>query len=120
MGTTQALLVETGEKRDGCGRRISALDRRAELVADYRQSGLTMAAYARRESLAYSTFAGWVMKSAVRGSGGIAPVRFAEVRLPMALPSASAPGLEVRLLDGTIARGANAAELAALVRALRS
>lgn len=121
MGTTQALLVETGEKRDGRGRRISALDRRAALVADYRQSGLTMAAFARRESLAYSTFAGWVWKSDRRGGEGRrAPVRFAEVRLPMALTPASAPGLEVRLLDGTIARGANAAELVALVRALRS
>lgn len=120
MGTTPALLVETGEKRDGRGRRISALDRRAALVGDYRESGLTMAAYARREALAYSTFAGWVLKSTVRGGGRAGPVRFAEVRLPMTLPSASAPGLEVRLLDGTIARGTNAVELAALVRALRS
>ena len=120
MGTTQALLVETGEKRDGRGRRISPLDRRAAVVADYRQSGLTMAAYARREDLAYSTFAGWVLKSTARSGGRAAPVRFAEVRLPLTPPAGSAPGLEVRLLDGTIARGVHAAELAALVRALRS
>ena len=112
--------METGEKRDGRGRRISPRERRAEVVADYRQSGLTMAAYARREGLAYSTFAGWVIKSTARSSGRAAPVRFAEVRLPVPLAGSPALELEVRLLDGTIARGANATDLAALVRALRS
>ena len=95
MGTTQAFLVET-------------------------QSGLTMAAFARRESLAYSTFAGWVWKSDRRGGRGQAtarPVRFAQVQLP---PPASSEGLEVRLIDGTVLRGGNGVELAALVRALRA
>lgn len=64
------MLVETGDKRDGRGYRIATLARRAELVAEYRQSGLTMAAFARREGLAYSTFAGWVWKSdRARGNG---------------------------------------------------
>jgi transposase-like protein len=116
------MLVETGDKRDGRGHRIATLARRAELVAEYRQSGLTMAAFARRESLAYSTFAGWVLKSErARGSGRAAPspVRFAEVRVP-AMVARSATSLEVRLMDGTVVCGNNAAELAALVRALRS
>lgn len=120
MGTTQAFLVETGDKRDGRGHRIATLARRAELVAQYRQSGLTMAAFARRESLAYSTFAGWVLKSDRRPAGGrsvSAPVRFAQVQLP---PPASSEGLEVRLIDGTVLRGGNGVELAALVRALRA
>jgi transposase-like protein len=121
MGTTQALLVETGDKRDGRGHRIATMTRRAELVAQYRQSGLTMAAFARRESLAYSTFAGWVWKSdRARGSSRATPsaVRFAQVQLPAA--PASAASLEVRLMDGTVVRGSNAAELALLVRALRA
>lgn len=122
MGTTQALLVETGDKRDGRGHRIATLTRRAELVAEYRQSGLTMAAFARQEHLAYSTFAGWVWKSdRARGSGRAAPspVRFAQVQLP-AMAAGSPASLEVRLVDGTMVRGSSAAELALLVRALRS
>lgn len=79
-----------------------------------------MAAFARREGLKYSTFAGWVIKCAARDHSRVAPVRFAEVRLPLAPASVSTPSLEVRLVDGTVARGSNAGELAALVRALRS
>lgn len=78
-----------------------------------------MAAFARREGLKYSTFAGWVLKCTARGPRRVAPVRFAEVRLPSA-SGVPTPSLEVRLIDGTVARGTNAGELAALVRALRS
>lgn len=122
MGTTAALLVETGDKRDGRGYRIATLARRAEMVAEYRRSGMTMAAFARRESLAYSTFAGWVWKSdRVRGSdrATASPVRFAQVQLP-GVAAGSAASLEVRLLDGTVVRGSSATELALLVRALRT
>lgn len=50
-----------------------------------------------------------------------APVRFAEVTLPASSsPSASGGELEVRLPDRTTVRGGSAAELAALVQALRS
>lgn len=80
-----------------------------------------MAAFARRESLAYSTFACWVLKSDRRSGRGPAtatPVRFAQVQLP-AVAGLSA-NLEVRLIDGTVVRGSSAGELAALVRALRA
>ena len=116
MGTTVAELVETGEKRDGRGRRIRPKEEQAEYVQAYRESGLTMAAFARREGLKYPTFAGWVLRSQRRGNR--APVPFAEVRLPWPRPGALA-GLEVRLADGTVACGTDAAALAALVRALR-
>lgn len=121
MAVAETQLIETGEKHDGRGRKIRPTDHREEYVRTYQSSGLTMAAFARREGLKYSTFAGWVLKCAARGPGRVAPVRFAEERLP--LPSASGvptPSLEVRLIDGTVARGTNAGELAALVRALRS
>jgi hypothetical protein len=75
-----------------------------------------MAAFARREGMRYSTFAGWVLKGGRRRS---AVVRFAQVRLPQ-LPQIASAGLEVRLLDGTLVRGSHAAELAVLVRALRA
>jgi transposase-like protein len=119
--TTEAMeLVETGERRDRLGRKITPADRRAELVALWRQSGLTQAAFARREGIIYSSFAAWVQAER-RVSAG-APrvpkpvVHFAEVRLP----AAANHGLEVRLPDGTVLRGGNAVALAALVRALRS
>jgi transposase-like protein len=120
MAAITAELVDTGEKRDARGRRVTPQDRRTECVEAYRQSGLTMAAFARREKLNYATFAGWVAKAGepVRPKN---PVRFAEVRLP--LPAPASPGtsdrLEVRLADGTVVCGGNVAEVAALVRALR-
>lgn len=123
-------LVETGEKHDVLGRRRTPAERREELLAAYRASGLTQSAFARREGIRYSTFCTWAQ--AERRSGGLPPapagrkrrrvgspaVRFAEVRLPGI--AAPVPGLEVRLPDGTLLRGGSAVELAALVRALRA
>jgi len=125
MGAIIAELVDTGEKRDARGHRIYSAEQRAELTRGYRTSGLTMAAFARREKVRYSTFAHWVLRDERGGGRGKrtgrkgAPVRFAEVRLGAALPSV-APALEVRLVDGTVVRGSAAVEVAALVRALRS
>ncbi len=128
---TTTELIETGEKRDVLGRRHTPAERRSELLAAYRASGLTQSAFARREGLRYSTFCTWVQ--AERRSGGLPPapagrkrrrrvgapaVRFAEVRLPAV--AALVPGLEVRLPDGTLLRGGSTVELAALVRALRA
>lgn len=129
--TASTELVETGEKRDTLGRRHTPAERRAELLAAYRQSGLTQSAFARREGIRYSTFCTWVQAEREAGHLPVAPagrkgrrptppgsVRFAEVQLPpMVAPVAS--GLEVRLPDGTLLRGGNAAELATLVRALK-
>ena len=112
-------LIDTGEKRDRRGHRISSLERRAEAVRAWRGSGLTMAAFARRESIEYSTFAGWVLKAARKRPTPKRP-RFAEVRVGPVLPAAAPGQLEVRLPDGTELRGGSASELAALVRALRS
>jgi len=127
---TTTELIDTGEKRDALGRRHTPRERRAELLAAYRQSGLTQTAFARREGIRYSTFCTWAQrerqqgKLPVAGAGrqrprrvGAPTVRFAEVRLPAV--AAPVPGLEVRLPDGTLLRGGSAVELAALVRALR-
>ena len=129
---TETELVETGEKHDTLGRRRTPAERRAELLAAYRQSGLTQSAFARREGIRYSTFCTWAQAERRAGKLPVAPpggkrrrpagaptaVRFAEVRLPAV--AAPTPGLEVRLPDGTLLRGGRAVELAALVRALRS
>jgi hypothetical protein len=89
-------------------------------VQAYRASGLTMAEFARREKLNYATFAGWVGKADKPALPKNA-LQFAEVHLPFASSSQPAGDqLEVRLPDGTVVRGSSVAEVAALVRALRS
>jgi hypothetical protein len=79
---------------------------------------MSMARFAQREAIKYSTFAGWMAKA-----GPTAPakpaVKFAEVRLP-SFQATSPSVLEVRLPDGTVVCGGRVGELVALVRALRS
>ena len=113
-------LVETGERRDRLGRKITPAARREELVAAWRQSGQTQAAFARREGVRYSTFASWVQQARQRSepAPSRAPkVRFAEVQVPA---GRGVSGVEVRLADGSVVRGASASEVAAVVRALRA
>lgn len=125
MGTTVTTeLVHHGERRDRAGRQHVPRERREQLVAAFRESGLTRRAFARREGIRYTTFCNWTQRAAKRDGAGlaaVAPVRFAEVALPASSStSASDGGLEVRLADGTTVRGGSVEELAALVRALRS
>jgi hypothetical protein len=47
--TTEVL--DSGAKRDSCGRRVSTEQRRGELLAAYDSSGLTQKAFAEREGL---------------------------------------------------------------------
>ena len=99
-------------------------ERRATLVREYKASGLTQAAFARREGLRYSTFAHWVLQS-MKAEVAKRPIEFAQLRLPVVpapMPSITAEParLEVRLPDGTLLRGDNANDLAVLVRALRA
>jgi transposase-like protein len=119
-------LVETGEKRDRVGRKITPASRREELVRAWRRSGLTQAEFARREGVRYPTFASWVQQA--RATSGArkpatAKVCFAEAGLPAQVQwptSVGALALEVRLTDGTVVRGASASEVVTLVRALRA
>ena len=110
-------LVDDGAKQDRKGRRIMPLERIKALVREYHDSGLTMAAFARRAGIKYATFSGWVY-----GQGGGAQrqgaVRFAQLQLPVS-PVAPAE-LSVTLPDGVIVRGRESQAVAALVRALRS
>jgi transposase-like protein len=122
MGTITAELVDVGERRGARGRRVMPAERREQLIAEYRTSGLTMAAFARREGIKYSTFAGCMAKT--QPSATAKPtIRFTEMRLPVEPRTTSAQNdypVEVRLPDGTTVRGRVAAEVVALVRALRS
>jgi transposase-like protein len=120
MGAITAEVVDTGEKRDARGRRVTPAERRAQVVQAFRASGMTMAAFARRERLNYATFAGWVAK-AQRSPVVKRPIAFAELRLPFVAPTPLAGDqVEVRLPDGTVLRGGRVADVVALVRALRS
>ena len=120
MGTIVSTeLVHHGERRDRLGRQHVPVERRRELLAAFRESGLTRARFARQEGLRYTTFCTWVQqegKASGRPKPPEASVRFAEVTLPVPAPR----GLEVQLPCGAIARGSNAAELAKLIRALRA
>ena len=121
MDTITTEVVDTGRKRDTRGRKIVTETERAALIAAYQQSGQTQRAFAQREGIKYSTLTAWLRGRRRAGEAAGAPprVKFTEVRLPR---SAVAPttGVEVRLPDGLIVRGSQAAEVAALVRALRT
>lgn len=121
MGAITTELVETGDKRDTRGRRVATPERRAQLVQAFAASGVTMAAFARREGINYATFAGWVLK-AQQSAGPKSPIKFAEMRLPLpaAVNEPADERLEVRLPDGTVLRGRRVADVVALVRGLRS
>jgi len=115
-------IVEDGAKRDRRGRVSWPKQRRDELLAEYERSGLSQAAFARSAGVRYPTFAHWVQE-ARRAPRGLKPrtaaPRFAEVRLGADMPAPVAmPELSVTLPGGLVARGADAAALAVLVRAL--
>lgn len=98
-------------------------ERREQLLDEYEKSGLSQAAFARREGVRYLTFAHWVQERRwgtlmAREPGQKNPAvspRFVEVGVPAA---ASSPELSVTLPGGLVARGADVTALAALVRAL--
>lgn len=115
----QTEIVDDGQRRDRRGRVNWPRERRERLLDDYEGSGLSQAAFARREGVRYPTFAHWVQQrrrgaSASPERGPAATPRFVEVGVPVA-PS---PELSVSLPGGLVARGVDAAALAALVRAL--
>ena len=116
-------VIETGEQRDKRGRRMTPMARRVELVEAWRRSGLTQAAFARREGLRYPTFAGWVQTLRTQAAPAASAVRFAQLRLPSSpsptMSETDAAALEVRLPDGMIVRGGDVASVAALVQALQ-
>ena len=108
MGLITTELVES--KRDGRGRRITPAAQREALLRAYEQSGLTQQAFTRREGIKYPTLVSWLRRRGPRRPPGAA---FAEVTLP------AAAGLEVRLPDGVVIRGAKLEEVAQLLRLLR-
>lgn len=60
MKMITAELVKDETKRDTKGRRITPKARREDLLNEYKQSGLTQAAFARCAGVNYPTFASWL------------------------------------------------------------
>jgi hypothetical protein len=119
MGNISAELVESGEKRDSSGRKLTGEARRTVLLAAYDRSGLTQRAFCEREGLSYHTLVTWLVRRrreqqpAVTAESGSGVVRFAQVRLPRV-----SGVLEIALPNGIVIRGADVGQAAALVKAL--
>jgi transposase-like protein len=104
-------LVET--KRDERGRRITPGPEREAAVRAYDESGLTQKAFARREGIKYATLVSWLQRRRRERSSTPRPA-FAEFTM------AGGPGgLEVRLPDGVVIRGASVEDAAKLLRLVR-
>ena len=118
MRSISTEVVDNGPKRDSRGRRVSDQARRAALLAAYDRSGLTQKAFAQREGVNVHTFVSWLQhrRRALAPTAEQAPMQFTE--LPWS--GVRAARLEVVLPDGAMVRGAVPAEVAALVRLLRS
>lgn len=118
MESIRTEVVDDKQRRDTRGRRIVALERRAELLTAYEVSGLTQSAFARREGINFHTFVAWLGQRRKAGGVAVPAVRFREVCLG---PAAKAElGLEVTLPAGLTVRGHHAGTVAELVRALRT
>jgi transposase-like protein len=118
--TTEAEIVEDSVRRDRRGRVSWPRERREQLLDEYEHSGLSQAAFARREGVRYPTFAHWVQerrRGALENQAGVVP-RFVEVGVPVAPPSPARSELSVSLPDGVVVRGMDPRGLARLVKLL--
>lgn len=118
MGMISAELVDGSEKRDVSGRKLAGEARRVALLEAYDRSGLTQRAFSAREGVNYHTLVTWLVRRRREGPAGAAQeqapvVRFAQVRLPRV-----GGALEMVLPNGIVIRGADAAQVSALVKAL--
>jgi lambda repressor-like predicted transcriptional regulator len=111
-----AELVDASEKRDVSGRKLAGEARRSALLAAYDRSGLTQRAFSVREGVSYHTLVTWLVRRRRERPAAqekAAVVRFAQVRLPRVRGA-----LEMVLPNGIVIRGADADQVAALVKAL--
>lgn len=89
--------------------------REAILAAYERSSGLTQRDFAIREGVRYHTLTTWLRRQRQEERAAKSPVvQFAEVAM-----STTAARLEVSLPGGMVVRGQDAAQVAALIKALR-
>jgi len=126
METNLPEVVADQSLRDTRGRRIATQQRRAELLAQYKTSGMTQKAFARHAGVNIHTFVSWLAgekrAGACLGASVLPgnPAGFVEVSAPAGLSALRTPLLEVVLRDGRIARGSDAEALARLTRLLEA
>ena len=105
-------VVETGEKRDGRGRRLAVGRHREAMIAAYQRSGLTQRAFAEREGIGFFRFVAWLKRHRQqRGKSD-----FVEVNVPR--QPATTSQVEVALPSGVVVRGADVEQIARLVERL--
>jgi hypothetical protein len=101
--------------------------RRAELLADYKQSGLTQREYTQRKGIDYNTFGAWLWQQQHRREAPApeprplvrpSPARV-EVMVPGKLEAASPGKLEVTLPNKIVVRGDDPTAIASIIQALR-
>jgi transposase-like protein len=119
METVTTEILDSGQKRDTRGRKITDEARRAEVLGAYAASGLSQKAFARQEGVNYHTFVAW-LGQARRSDPAVAEptagkVRFRQLQLG---PEPRSAELEVALPGGLVVRGGDATQLATLVKAL--
>ena len=117
------IFMESG-KSDRQGRRIRGAAEWSSIMERYDRSGLTQAAFCRREGLRFGTLVAWLGRRR-KNSGalvdGSQPAKPKFHELSLSGPTGEINlSLEVNLPDGTVLRGAQASELAKLVHLLRS
>lgn len=136
MKTAEALdVLPPQERRDALGRRRLCRERREELIREFQVGSLTVAAFARRHGLCYTTVVSWLQRAGVAGyakpvsstsstmkTTQAAPPAFRELRIgtpapPCASPASTAP--IVVIAGGVEARCADAVTAAALIKLLR-
>jgi hypothetical protein len=127
METISTEVAEDKSRRDTRGRRIINAQQRGKLLARFEAGGLTQKTFTKREGVNVHTFVSWPARHRrdAEGGGGAAhppqcTARFIELSALMHMPEAIGPCWIVVLRDGRIARGTDAASLAALARLLES
>lgn len=120
MQTAPIEVLRDESKRSSRGNRIYSEERKRELVAEWRASGLTQRVFAQRAGVKYATLTSWTCRrrGLVESEAPRSPV-FQEISMSAMAKATEGASLEVVLADGTVARGSDAAELAKLVRELR-
>src|ERR1035437_6765687 len=118
MEAITAEIITNEKKRDARGHRLYDQERKERILEGYDKSGLTQKAYARKEGIKYSTLVYWLQNWRRGPQRARRPqVKFTELPVPTAAMSCR---LEVVLPDGTLVRGSDARELAALLTFLRA
>ncbi len=116
-------LVTLERAQDTKGRKIYSPEQRDRLLAEYDASGLTQARFAKQTGVKYMTLVTWLYE---RRQGASRPrkggMKFEKLELPRVTskPASAEASVLVTLPDGTRIEGKRPADVAEVLRALRS